>query len=104
MDDPIRLHLPKLDTAAVTCGGWPRGERRYSRDQDVDPNTAGHQGATDGGSGGGSPVVNGSSQILGQLSGACGSNVGNVCDPASTTTVDGVFEFYYSKVQPILNP
>lgn len=81
-----------VDTGAPTCQGWPRGERIYSRD-DV--------GATEGGSSG-SPVVNASSQIVGQLSGACGFNTGNVCDSASNATVDGAFAFYFSSVSPFL--
>jgi V8-like Glu-specific endopeptidase len=83
-----------VSTSAVTCSGWPRGERIYSKDI---------TGAIDGGSSG-SPVVNSSSQIVGQLSGLCGFNVGDACDAASNATVDGAFAFYYSQVQPILNP
>jgi V8-like Glu-specific endopeptidase len=83
-----------VDTSAPTCSGWPRGERIYSRDA---------VGATDGGSSG-SPVVNGSSQVVGQLSGACGFNVGDPCDAAANATVDGAFAFYYAQVQPFLNP
>jgi hypothetical protein len=83
-----------VDTSAGTCTGWPRGERIYSRDK---------TGATDGGSSG-SPVLNASSQVVGQLSGACGFNVNDPCDAASNATVDGAFAFYYSQVQPFLNP
>jgi V8-like Glu-specific endopeptidase len=92
-----------VDTSAPTCSGWPRGERIYSRDQDVDSATAGHQGATDGGSSG-SPVVNSSSQIVGQLSGACGFNPSNPCAFADNATVDGAFAFYFATVRPFLNP
>ncbi len=81
-----------VDTSAPTCTGWPRGQRIYSRD-DV--------GATEGGSSG-SPVVNSSSQIVGQLSGACGFNTGDVCDAASNATVDGAFAYYYSSVSQFL--
>ena len=83
-----------VDTSKPTCTGWPRGERIYSRDI---------TGATDGGSSG-SPVVNSSSQIVGQLSGACGYNPGDPCDAASNATVDGAFAYYYNTVQPLLNP
>ncbi|HEV2854094.1 MAG TPA: trypsin-like peptidase domain-containing protein [Thermoanaerobaculia bacterium] len=83
-----------VNTSAPTCTGWPRGERIYSRDI---------TGATDGGSSG-SPVLNASSQVVGQLSGACGTNVNDPCDAASNATVDGAFAFYYSQVQPFLNP
>lgn len=86
-----------VDTSAVTCSGWPRGERIYSRDI---------TGAIDGGSSG-SPVLNASSQVVGQLSGTCGFNASAVCDSGpgeSNATVDGAFAFYFSTVKPFLNP
>lgn len=83
-----------VDTGAVTCTGWPRGERIYSNDQ---------IGATEGGSSG-SPVINAAGQIVGQLSGCCGYNCGNVCDTASNSTVDGAFAYYFLKVKPYLQP
>ncbi len=86
-----------VDTAVGTCSGWPRGQSIYSRDI---------TGATDGGSSG-SPVLNASSQVVGQLSGACGFNVNDVCAGGpgeANATVDGAFAFYYSLVQPIINP
>jgi hypothetical protein len=83
-----------VDTNAGVCRSWPRGERIYSRDI---------TGAIDGGSSG-SPVLNASSQIVGQLSGTCGTNVNDPCDRVANATVDGAFAFYYSTVQPILNP
>jgi hypothetical protein len=81
-----------VDTSKPTCTSWPRGERIYSRDI---------EGATEGGSSG-SPVLNGSGQIVGQLSGACGFNVNDVCDSASNATVDGAFAYYYGQVSSIL--
>ena len=86
-----------VDTAVGTCSGWPRGERIYSRDI---------AGAIDGGSSG-SPVVNSSSQIVGQLSGTCGFNPGQVCSSGpgeDNATVDGAFAFYFALVAPFLNP
>ena len=83
-----------VDTSAPTCSGWPRGERIYSRDT---------LGGTDGGSSG-SPVVNASDQVVGQLSGACGTNVNDPCDSTNNATVDGAFAFYWTSVQPILAP
>ncbi|HKV13142.1 MAG TPA: serine protease [Thermoanaerobaculia bacterium] len=83
-----------VSTSAGTCTGWPRGERIYSRDI---------TGATDGGSSG-SPVMNASSQVVGQLSGACGTDVNNVCNAAANATVDGAFAYYYSSIQPLINP
>ncbi len=83
-----------VDTSAPTCTGWPRGERIYSRTT---------TGGTEGGSSG-SPVVNASSQVVGQLSGACGTNVNDDCDQVNNATVDGAFAFYWPSVQPFLNP
>ncbi|MCI0415886.1 serine protease [bacterium] len=87
----------RVDTSAPTCSSWPRGERIYSRDI---------TGAIDGGSSG-SPIVNGSSQIVGQLSGTCGLNPSSPCSSGpgeDNATVDGAFAFYYATVQPVLNP
>jgi Trypsin-like peptidase domain len=81
-----------VDTSKPTCSSWPRGSWIYSRDT---------EGATEGGSSG-SPVLNGSGQIVGQLSGGCGFNVDDVCDTASNATVDGAFASYYSQVAPFL--
>jgi hypothetical protein len=46
--------------------------------------------------------LNGSGQIVGQLYGACGFNLDDVCDSASNATVDGAFASYYSQVSGIL--
>ena len=81
-----------VDTSATTCSGWPRGQRIYSRDI---------TGATDGGSSG-SPVLNGSGQVVGQLSGSCGFDVGDPCNAADNATVDGALQFYWASVQPFL--
>jgi hypothetical protein len=83
-----------VDTSRVTCQGWPRGERIYSTDT---------LGATQGGSSG-SPVLNAAGQIVGQLSGACGYNVGDVCDSVLNATVDGALAHYFSNVASFLNP
>lgn len=82
----------QVDITAGTCTGWPRGSWIYSRDV---------VGATEGGSSG-SPVVNAAGQIVGQLSGACGTNVNDSCDSVSNATVDGAFASYYGEVEPYL--
>ena len=84
----------QINANSETCNSWPRGERIYSVDV---------EGATDGGSSG-SPVVNSSSEIVGQLSGCCGFNCGDVCDSGATDTVDGALAFYYDDVAPFLDP
>src|SRR2546422_10789603 len=83
-----------VDTTAPTCGGGPRGERIYSR-----TTTGGAEGGSSG-----SPVMNASSQGVGQLSGACGTNVNNDCDQVNNATVGGAFAFYFAAVKPFLDP
>lgn len=83
-----------VDTGAGTCRSWPRGNRIYSRDV---------VGATEGGSSG-SPVVNAAGEVVGQLSGACGFNLDDVCDSASNATVDGAFARYFDNVSQFLDP
>ena len=83
-----------VDTSAGTCSSWPRGNWIYSRDT---------YGATEGGSSG-SPVVNVNGEVVGQLSGGCGTNVNETCDFVSNATVDGAFAAYYDDIASILNP
>lgn len=83
-----------VDTGAGVCLSWPRGDRIYSRDV---------VGATEGGSSG-SPVVNSAGQIVGQLSGACGTNLNDNCDANNNATVDGAFAAYFNSVEQYLDP
>lgn len=86
-----------VDTVVGTCGGWPRGNWIYSRDT---------IGAIDGGSSG-SPIVNTSVQVVGQLSGTCGGAPSDACMSGpgeANATVDGAFAAYFATVQPILAP
>jgi hypothetical protein len=83
-----------VDTSKGECRSWPRGNWIYSHDT---------LGATEGGSSG-SPVVNGIGQVVGQLSGACGTNVYDPCDSGSNATVDGAFANYFSAVSQWLDP
>ncbi len=82
-----------VDTAKGTCRTWPRGKWIYSTDT---------LGATQGGSSG-SPVCNASGQVVGQLSGACGTNVNDDCDSVNNATVDGAFANYFSLISSWLN-
>jgi len=77
-----------------TCRTLPRGDFLYSADT---------LGGTEGGSSG-SPVVNGSGQIVGQLYGACGTNLNDVCDAANNSTVDGAFAASYPNLTQWLDP
>jgi len=91
---PQAYSMHDVDTGAGTCNGLPRGEMIYSNDA---------VGATMGGSSG-SPVVNSSSQIVGQLFGCCGFNCGDVCDSGSNSTIDGALAHYFANVEPFLDP
>jgi hypothetical protein len=91
---PQSFSRHRVDATVPTCGGWPRGARIYSRDV---------IGATQAGSSG-APVVNAAGEIVGQLSGTCGSNVNDDCDAVSNATVDGAFASYYDQVAPYQNP
>jgi lysyl endopeptidase len=82
----------EVNTNKGTCRTLPRGTFIYSNDL---------FGATEGGSSG-SPVVNGAGQVVGQLYGACGTNVNDVCDSASNSTIDGAFAAYFSNVSSFL--
>jgi lysyl endopeptidase len=83
-----------VDTNKPTCRTLNRGNFIYSRDT---------LGATEGGSSG-SPVVNNAGQIVGQLYGACGTNLNDVCDAANNATVDGAFAVSYPNLAAFLNP
>ncbi|MFL6193718.1 MAG: trypsin-like peptidase domain-containing protein [Thermoanaerobaculia bacterium] len=83
-----------VDTSKPTCRTLARGNFIYSRDT---------IGATEGGSSG-SPVLNSSGQIVGQLYGACGTNLNDVCDAQNNGTVDGAFAVSYSALAAFLNP
>lgn len=77
----------------ILCSSLPIGEFIYSEDV---------VGATEGGSSG-SPVMNMSGQIVGQLYGACGSTL-EICDFENNRTVDGAFAFYFDSVKQWLDP
>ncbi|HWM92457.1 MAG TPA: trypsin-like peptidase domain-containing protein [Thermoanaerobaculia bacterium] len=83
-----------VDTSKPTCRRLNRGNFIYSRDT---------VGGTEGGSSG-SPVVNNAGQIVGQLYGACGTNLNDVCDAGNNATVDGAFAVSFPGLAPFLNP
>lgn len=96
---PLAYSEHAVNTSAGTCQGIPRGEFIYSHDEPIGGN--GDQAGTEGGSSG-SPVLNDSGLIVGQLFGACGTNVNNACDFASNATVDGAFAYYYPNISQYL--
>ena len=61
------------------------------------------EGGTFGGSSG-SPTVLANGQIVGQLTGACGSNPEDGCDAVSNAEIDGAFSATYPSVAAFLNP
>ncbi|MEM9291690.1 MAG: trypsin-like peptidase domain-containing protein [Acidobacteriota bacterium] len=80
-----------VNTTAGTCGTLPRGNFIYS-DATL--------GDTEGGSSG-SPVVNSSAQVVGQLFGACGASPSINCDN-DDRTVDGAFAVTYNSISGFL--
>jgi hypothetical protein len=85
---PMAYSEHEVDTAKGTCTSWPRGNWIYSADT---------LGATEGGSSG-SVVLNAAGQVVGQLSGGCGTNVYDNCDSVNNATVDGALAAYYGDV------
>lgn len=84
-----------VDTDTPTCTGINRGDFIYSN---------GQTGGTMGGSSG-SPVVNGSGEVVGQLFGCCGFDCADECANAPTNwTVDGAFAATWSSVEQFLDP
>ena len=77
-----------VNATAGTCGTLPRGNFIYSDATLAD---------TEGGSSG-SPVVNSSNQVVGQLFGACGATPSTTCDN-DDRTVDGAFAVTYSSIE-----
>ncbi|MEM9291691.1 MAG: trypsin-like peptidase domain-containing protein [Acidobacteriota bacterium] len=82
-----------VNTTAGTCGTLPRGNFIYS-DATL--------GDSEGGSSG-SPVLNSSGQVVGQLFGSCGATPSTTCDD-DDRTVDGAFAVTYSSVSQFLDP
>lgn len=91
---PQAFSTHTVDTSAPTCRNIPRGDWIYSRDV---------VGASEGGSSG-SPVCNAAGQVVGQLTGACGFNIGDECDSISNATIDGAFASYFSDIEQFLDP
>jgi hypothetical protein len=49
-------------------------------------------------------VLNSSGQVVGQLSGGCGTNINDDCDSVNNRTVDGAFASYYDSIKQHLDP
>ena len=91
---PQAYSRQNVTPSSFTCRTLSRGPYIYS--QDV-------VGATEGGSSG-SPVLDGTGQVVGQLYGACGSNLNDECDSVNNRTVDGALAYYYPNVSAYLAP
>ncbi|HVF34994.1 MAG TPA: trypsin-like peptidase domain-containing protein [Candidatus Saccharimonadia bacterium] len=91
---PQAYSRQNVTPSSFTCGTLPRGAYIYSQD------TA---GATEGGSSG-SPILDASGQVVGQLYGACGTNLNDECDANANRTVDGALAHYYPNVAAFLSP
>lgn len=83
-----------VDTSFRACSRLPRGEYLYSRVT---------KGGTEGGSSGG-VAIDSNGRIVGQLLGACGSNLGNDCDRVANRSVDGAFATYFPQIRRWLQP
>ena len=83
----------RIAASSSLCSGWSRLRFLY---QDR------LEGGTAGGSSG-SPVLTGAGKVVGQLSGSCGLNTSNPCEP-SDNTVDGAFYRTYPLVESWLAP
>ncbi|MEM8963596.1 MAG: trypsin-like peptidase domain-containing protein [Acidobacteriota bacterium] len=88
---PQAYSTHSVNSTSGTCGGLPRGNFIYSNDT---------FGGTEGGSSG-SPVVNSSGQVVGQLFGACGASPATTCDN-DDRTVDGAFAVTYNSISQYL--
>lgn len=75
------------------CAGLPKSSFLYQM-QNI--------GGTSGGSSG-APVVNDAGQLVGQLYGDCGDNIGDDCD-YSNAVVDGALHSYYHRIANYLRP
>jgi PKD repeat protein/V8-like Glu-specific endopeptidase len=101
-DTLYRVAYPHGESAVFTqhvyegtltaCSGWDN----HHKSRDVD-------GATAGGSSG-SGLVNANTQVVGDLSGSCGSNVADDCDVVNNRTADGKFGTTFPSISQWLNP
>jgi V8-like Glu-specific endopeptidase len=90
---PQAYSAQSVNTSSGQCGSIPRPRFIYS-DATV--------GDSEGGSSG-SPVLNASGQVVGQLFGACGASPSTTCD-SDDRTVDGAFATTYSSIEQWLDP
>ncbi len=90
---PQAYSTQSVNSSSGVCGSLPRGNFIYS-DATF--------GDSEGGSSG-SPVVNSSGQVVGQLFGACGASPSVTCD-GDDRTVDGAFAVTYPSIDQWLDP
>ncbi|MEJ2146249.1 MAG: DUF5719 family protein [Acidobacteriota bacterium] len=87
-------HIISAIPTPGVCGPLPQGRFIYSKDA---------IGAVEGGSSGSVAVLS-SGQVVGQLFGACGANIGDVCDADSNSTIDGNLAESFDQVAQWLDP
>lgn len=102
-----RLHHPSDDaqhysrgtvdhTGPIECPGFERPRFLYSQLE---------EGGQVGGSSGSVVVIDaGGGQVVGQLFGICGTNIGDRCDFDNNRTVDGAFELTHVATREWLDP
>lgn len=91
--EPQTYAKSRIAASSGLCTGWSRIRFLY-------------QDRLEGGmafGSSGSPVLTGAGKVVGQLSGSCGLNASNFCDPTDAT-VDGAFFATYPLVEPWLAP
>jgi len=91
LGSPQTYNRTLVDTSAPVCLGAPRPQFLY---QELD------LGGTFGGSSG-APLILSGGQTVGQLTGGCGPNGEEGCDPANSE-VDGAFSQSFSALAPFL--
>jgi hypothetical protein len=93
LGQPLRYSTSTVNTTSGTCTDWQRPNFLYQT----------HAIGTTAGGSSGSPVLNESGQVVGQLAGSCGPEPTNPCNHLNRT-VDGAFSSSFPLLQPFLSP
>lgn len=93
MGKPQHYSRTTVASTSSACTGWPTSNHLYENLGD---------GTTQGGSSG-SAVTLSNGQVVGQLSGKCGTNLSDVCSVLNYTS-DGAFFYTFSAMRSFLDP